>query len=281
MGEAMHVFGEPLDLEERPRSAVNDTDVRGTLCLTVDNLGMARAVGRGWAARPDPEEPGLRLGVPALLELFADLGLRSTVFAEGWNALHHPDVLERIAAAGHEIGLHGWVHERWDEELDDRAREQLLWDGTAALRLAGCAPVAFRAPGGYRGSRTLEVLVELGYRIDSSIDRGSGAAGETLAGSTLPGGIVSIPWTWDMIDFCHYESRSEGPREHGRVADHWIGLVDAAAENGGLVTLIVHPFVTGVDDERVAALRRVLEHALGHPRVDVLSAEQTAVMPWR
>ncbi|MFI5801089.1 polysaccharide deacetylase family protein [Streptomyces sp. NPDC051677] len=252
---------------------------RGTLCLTVDNLGLARAVGRRRAARPDPEEPGLRLGVPALLDLFADLGLRSTFFVEGWNGLHHPDVLERIASAGHEIGLHGWVHERWDEELDDRGREQLLWDGTAALRLAGFESVAFRAPGGYRGSRTLEVLGELGYRIDSSIDRGHGEEGETVAVATLPGGIVSIPWTWDMIDFCHYESSPEGPRKPDRVADHWMGLVDEAAQNGGLVTLIVHPFVTGVDDARVAALRRVLEHALAHTRVDVLSAGQVAAEP--
>ncbi|MGR6974908.1 polysaccharide deacetylase family protein [Streptomyces cynarae] len=252
---------------------------RATLCLTVDNLGLARAVGRRSAARPDPEEPGLRLGVPALLGLFADLSVRSTFFVEGWNALHHRDVLERIASAGHEIGLHGWVHERWDEELDDRGREQLLWDGTAAPRLAGFEPLAFRAPGGYRGSRTLEVLDELGYRIDSSIDRGRGVEGETVAVDTLPGGIVSIPWTWDMIDFCHYESRPDGPREPGRVADHWIRLVDEAAQNSGLVTLIVHPFVTGVDDERVGALRSVLEHALRHPRVDVLSAEQVAAIP--
>ncbi len=255
------------------------TGGRGTLCLTVDNLGMARAVGRRWAARPDPEEPGLRWGVPALLGLFADLGVRSTFFTEGWNALHHPDVLERIASAGHEVALHGWVHERWEEELDDRDREQLLWDGTAALRLAGFDPVAFRAPGGYRGGRTLEVLGELGYRIDSSIERGHGEEGETIAVSTLPGGIVSVPWTWDMIDFCHYESPPEGPREPDRVADHWVGLVDAAAERGGLVTLIVHPFVTGVAEERVAALGRVLEHALVHPRVDVLSAEGVAAMP--
>ncbi|MFF4253956.1 polysaccharide deacetylase family protein [Streptomyces sp. NPDC001663] len=249
---------------------------RGTLCLTVDNLGAARAVGRRTAARPDPEESGLRLGVPALLGLFADLGLRSTFFVEGWNALHHPDVLRRIAASGHEIGLHGWVHERWEEELDDRGREQLLWDGTAALRLAGFDPVAFRAPGGYRGGRTLEVLAELGYRIDSSIDRGRGGEGDQPAVQTLPGGIVSIPWTWDMIDFCHYESRPEGPQTPDRVAEHWMGLVDSAAENAGLVTLIVHPFVTGVDETRVAALRRVLEHSLAHPAVDVLSAEQVA-----
>lgn len=269
----MDAFGEPVGPAHGP---VGATGGRGTLCLTVDNLGMARAVGRGLAARPDPREPGLRQGVPALLDLFADMRLRSTFFVEGWNALHHADVLERIAGAGHEVGLHGWLHERWDEELDDRTREQLLWDGTAALRLAGFDPVAFRAPGGYRGSRTLEVLNELRYRIDSSIDRDSGADGEIPAMSVLPGGIVSIPWTWSMIDFCHYEARPEGPSDADRVADHWIGLVDAAAEAGGLVTLIVHPFVTGVEEKRVAALRRVLEHALEHPNVDVFSAGQAA-----
>lgn len=249
---------------------------RGTLCLTVDNLGMALAVGRRRAARPDADEPGLRYGVPEFLKLFADLGLRSTFFVEGWNALHHPDVLERTASAGHEIGLHGWVHERWAEELDDRAREQLLWDGTAALRLAGFDPVAFRAPGGYRGGRTLEVLGELGYRIDSSIDADTGAPGTTPVTSTLPGGLLSIPWTWDMIDFWQYNMRPEGPREPAGVAEHWIGLLDQAADNGGLVTLIVHPFVSGVDAERMAALRRVLEHAAGHSGIDVLSAGQVA-----
>ncbi len=249
---------------------------KGTLCLTVDNLGMALAVGRGRAARPDLDEPGLRLGVPAFLELFTELHLRSTFFVEGWNALHHPDVIERIASAGHEVGLHGWVHERWAEDLDDRAREQLLWDGTAALRLAGFDPVAFRAPGGYRGSRTLEVLSELGYRIDSSIDADTGTPGTTPAIMTLSNGLVSVPWTWDMIDFWQYEMRTDGPREPGRLAEDWIELIEGAADRGGLVTLIVHPFVTGVDPERMAALRRVLEHAIEHPGIDVLSAGQVA-----
>ncbi|MER5185317.1 polysaccharide deacetylase family protein [Streptomyces sp. NPDC002896] len=249
---------------------------RGTLCLTVDNLGMALAVGRQRAAHPDPDEPGLRWGVPAFLELFAELRLRSTFFVEGWNALHHPDVIERIASAGHEIGLHGWVHERWAEELDDRAREQLLWDGTAALRLAGFDPVAFRAPGGYRGSCTLEVLSDLGYRIDSSIDAKSGAPGTTPAITSLSSGLVCIPWTWDMIDFWQYEMRPDGPRTPGQVAEDWMELTEAAADRGGLVTLIIHPFVTGVDPERMAAMRRVLENAIEHPGIDVLSAGQVA-----
>ena len=90
---------------------------KGTFCLTVDNLGEALAVGRGRAARPDPGDQSIRVGVPAFLGLFADLQLRSTFFVEGWNALHHANVINRIAAAGHEIGLHGWRSEEHTSEL--------------------------------------------------------------------------------------------------------------------------------------------------------------------
>jgi peptidoglycan/xylan/chitin deacetylase (PgdA/CDA1 family) len=242
------------------------------LCLTVDNLGLALEVGRGRAARPDPREPGLRTGVDGLLTLFDELGLRSTFFVEGWNGLHHADVIARIAERGHEIGLHGWVHERWAEELDDRAREQLLFDGTAALHAAGADPAAFRAPGGYRGTHTVTVLAELGYRIDSSIDDGAGRPGEPQTIGTLPGGLVSLPWTWDMIDYWQYVSRPDGVVGPDRVAAHWQDLLAAATTTGGLVTLIVHPFVTGVDQERLEALRRVLEFALRTPGIAIGSA---------
>ncbi|MFJ9588043.1 polysaccharide deacetylase family protein [Streptomyces acidicola] len=246
------------------------------LCLTVDNLGLALEVGRGRAARPDPGEPGLRSGVDGLLTLFDELGLRSTFFVEGWNGLHHPDVITRIAGRGHEIGLHGWVHERWAKELDDRAREQLLFDGTAALRAAGAEPRAFRAPGGYRGTRTAPVLAELGYRIDSSIDDGAGQPGDPQSIGMLPGGLVSLPWTWDMIDYWQYVSRPDGTITPDRLVAHWQGLLAGAAKTGGLVTLIVHPFVTGVDQERLEALRRVLVFALQTPGLTVGSAGEAA-----
>ncbi|MEV6338854.1 polysaccharide deacetylase family protein [Nocardia vinacea] len=249
---------------------------KGIVCLTVDNLGDALAVGRGRAARPDPDEQSLCVGLPALLDLFAEFQLRTTFFVEGWNALHHAEVIERIAADGHEIGLHGWLHEYWAAELDDRTREQLLWDGTAALRLAGFDPTAFRAPGGYRGSHTLEVLSDLGYRVDSSIETGEGGEDQTPELEMLHGEILSIPWTFDLVDYWHYVIPPDGPRAPVRVAEHWMEKIAAAAARSGLVTLIVHPFVSGVDPARMTALRRVLAYAVAHPDIEVRSAEQVA-----
>ena len=122
---------------------------RATVCVTFDNMGNAAAVGEGTASGPDPDEPGLAVGYPRLLDLLDELGLRATFFVEGWNGVHHPDRVAELAARGHEVGLHGWVHERWDE-LDQGEVRSLLLRGTAALRDAGVDPVGFRSPGGER-----------------------------------------------------------------------------------------------------------------------------------
>jgi peptidoglycan/xylan/chitin deacetylase (PgdA/CDA1 family) len=45
-----------------------------------------------------------------LLEIFAEHELRGTFFVLGWVAERFPDLVKRIAAAGHEIASHGYGH---------------------------------------------------------------------------------------------------------------------------------------------------------------------------
>lgn len=246
---------------------------RAILCVTVDNLGRAAEIGLGKAARPDPNEPGLQ-ALPRLLDLFHDLGITATFFVEGWNGLHHPDAIRSIVERGHEVGLHGWVHERWPELTDDQ-RESLLFDGTASLRSAGAEPRGFRAPGGYRSSRTAQVLAELGYTFDSSIEKET--ENDPLAVRSLPEGLINIPWHWDMIDYYQYHMHPEGERSPGQLLAHFNRRLDEAISTAGPVTLIVHPFVSFTDDgDRFQAVRDFLKRAVDSPDVDVLSAGQLA-----
>ena len=53
---------------------------------------------------PDP------LGTPAILEALDDLGWRATFFLLGAQVRRFPDVARSVAAAGHEIAVHGHVH---------------------------------------------------------------------------------------------------------------------------------------------------------------------------
>lgn len=240
-----------------------------TLCVTVDNLGSALAVGRGRAVRPDPTEPGLARGLPAALRLFKDLGIEATFFVEGWNALHHPAAILSMLDHGHEVGLHGWVHERW-AELSDGRQETLLWDGTAALRLAGADPRGFRAPGGYRGRRTEAVLADLGYRYDSSIDRETEEAPPHV--TALSNGLAVVPWRWQDNDYWQYHMHPDGGRSPEQALATWRHSLAQAVEADGLMTLTVHPFVSFVDADRLDVVRQFLELALATPQLTVTGA---------
>lgn len=257
----------------RRHKEVIDLPYLGTLCVTVDNLGRAAQIGTGEAVRPDLEEPGLK-ALPRLLNLLDEVGITATFFVEGWNALHHPDALRSIASRGHEVGLHGWVHEKWATLTDDR-REVLLYDGTAALRNVGIEPKGFRAPGGYRGSRTAQVLRELGYTFDSSIEPET--ENTPLEVRPLLEGLVTIPWHWDMIDYYQYHMHPNGERSPAQLLERYNSRLDEAIRTGGLVTLIVHPFVSFTDGgDRYTAVRDFLSRAVAAPDVDVVSAGQLA-----
>jgi peptidoglycan/xylan/chitin deacetylase (PgdA/CDA1 family) len=224
----------------------------GTLCLTFDNMGRARDIGEGRASAPDPDEPSLAIGYPRLLALLDELGLRGTFFVEGWNGLHHPERVGELAKRGHEVGLHGWVHERF-ASLDKLRAEQLLHDGTAALARIGLRPKGFRAPGGERGAHTVPVLQALGFRYDSS-----SAAGDAPQPSLLAPGLAHVPWREEMVDSIQYLRHPVRPRTPAELEAQWKRLLDAEQ---GVITIVIHAFVSGVDEERFAVVRRVLTYA--------------------
>jgi peptidoglycan/xylan/chitin deacetylase (PgdA/CDA1 family) len=236
------------------------------LCLTFDNLGQARSVFEEKASLPDESAPEVAVAYPNILRLLADLGLNATFFVEGWSAFHFPKVLESILEAGHEIGLHGWIHENFADLSQARAL-QFINDGTTALRRAGVTPRGFRAPGGARGPYAADIAKELGYVYDSSVeDRfaeactidDDGYGGDGL--KRLPNGLVNVPWRWSMIDAIHYFISPSGLRELARLAAYWRSVI-ANIPAGGLLTIICHAHVSGLDEEKLDALRDVLSLA--------------------
>src|ERR1700709_19049 len=85
------------------------------LCLDVDGETTALSEDGGLARRRtlmSQCEYGPRVGVPRILELLAHLRVPATFFVPGYIAEMHPRMLEAIVAGGHEIGLHGYLHEK-------------------------------------------------------------------------------------------------------------------------------------------------------------------------
>lgn len=247
---------------------------RPTLCLTFDNMGRAKDIADGRASTPDANEPGLAIGYPRLLGLLDELDLKGTFFIEGWNGLHHPDRIEDLARRGHEVGLHGWVHEKFGS-LDRLRAEQVLHDGTASLQRLGIRPAGFRAPGGVRGPHATAILPTLGYRYDSSSDTDSEPPQADFF-SVTPGllapGLAHVPWREAMVDSIQYLRHPVRPRTPAEIEASWIEAIDRRAAAGGTTTVVIHAFVSGVDEARFAAVRNVLTHARRRGDLEILTA---------
>ena len=107
-----------------------------------------------------------------VLELLADRGVHGTFFVLGWVARRHPQLLRRIAAAGHEIGCHSYMHSLVYDLTPGEFRTDTLNAVRAVEDAVGCCPRAYRAPSFSITERSLwalEILVELGFTHDSSI----------------------------------------------------------------------------------------------------------------
>lgn len=129
----------------------------------VDTLGPDR-----WPALPSRVE----LTTSLLLDDLDRYGIRATFLVVGWIAERYPHLVQRILAAGHEIGSHGYLHTRAFEMTRDQFGEDLR-RSLGALRGAGATEVrCFRAPEWSINKRSLWALDELaghGITIDASM----------------------------------------------------------------------------------------------------------------
>jgi len=107
-----------------------------------------------------------------LLEALARAGVRATFFVVGWIAERYPRLVEAVRDAEHEIGSHGYQHERvYDLGPERFARD--LRQSVQALHAVGVPRVTlFRAPEWSINDRSLWALEQLardGFTLDSSM----------------------------------------------------------------------------------------------------------------
>lgn len=106
------------------------------------------------------------------LEMLAAASARGTFFVLGWVAKRCPNLVRRIAEAGHEIASHGMEHDRVNAlgpgrfSADVGEARKLLQD------LSGDSVIGYRAPSfslNPEMSWAYRALIEAGYRYSSSV----------------------------------------------------------------------------------------------------------------
>jgi polysaccharide deacetylase family protein (PEP-CTERM system associated) len=107
-----------------------------------------------------------------LLTLLAEAGVRATFFVLGYIAERHPDMVRAIAAAGHEVGTHGYSHTLIYNQTPEVFRAELTRAVRVLEEITGRPVVSHRAPFFSITKDSLwalDILGELGIRYDSSI----------------------------------------------------------------------------------------------------------------
>ncbi|MFS8201452.1 polysaccharide deacetylase family protein [Streptomyces sp. CWNU-52B] len=213
-------------------------------------------------------EYGARVGAPRILDLLARYGVPATFFMPAVSALLHPEEALAYTRDGHELAVHGWIHER--NMLLSRADER---DLTARAldtldTLTGRRPVGIRTPSWDFSESTLAIMLELGFAYDSSL-MADDEPYEIVADGR-PTGLVEIPVDWIRDDAPYFTMDRYGSvRPHSRprdVLEIWTDEFDAAHRDGGVFQLTLHPHVIG-HRSRLVALRELLDHIAAHSDV--------------
>ena len=110
--------------------------------------------------------------VEGVLALFEEAGVKATFFTLGWVAERHPDLMRRIADAGHEIASHGYDHARvftFDraEFAEDIRKARAILEDTSGQKVIGYRAPSFSIDA--RNPWALEELAEQGYTYSSSV----------------------------------------------------------------------------------------------------------------
>ena len=112
---------------------------------------------------------GNRRAMPRIRALLQREAIPASFFYPAVSALLHPDEVRGVAADGHEIGIHSWIHEKNTDLPYDAERDLSLRAAETLSTLAGRDPVGMRTASWDFSVNTLRIIREMNLLYDSSL----------------------------------------------------------------------------------------------------------------
>ena len=222
-------------------------------------------------------EFGARVGLTRILTLLEREVVPATFFVPGHTVETYPELCREIVARGHEIGHHGYLHER-PVDLEPAEERAALERGLEVLELVlGTRPLGYRAPGWEHSDDTIGLLLEYGFAYDSSMmaqdfepyfcRQGDVVQldGPFLFGAEVE--LVELPVSWSLDDLPQLEFMKApldpvpGLSGYDKTLSMWSTDWEYMIEHvpGGVLTTTMHPEVIGR-----AGRMRILEGLIAH-----------------
>ncbi len=281
----MFVFLWPGQQEEKPwlwslekiQKAVNQVRAGRDLTPKEWPNGARVAVGLSFdfdaetnALRDNNLSPGIlsqgeyasRTAIPRILELLDKHNLPATFFVPAVTAVLHPEAIKAILSKKrHEIGIHGWIHERNSLLSEAEERDVMRRSFNTLKEITGKAPVGIRTPSWDFSPATLQIIRELGLIYDSSLMADERPYEINAEGKQT--GVVELPVEWIMDDYPYFGfERYSSVRPHISPADVlsiWQAEFDQAYAEGTMFILTMHPKYIG-HRSRIVMLEQLVNY---------------------
>ena len=258
----------------------NGARVAVGLSFDVDNATATLSAGNLDYEILSRGEYGAVDGLPRILRMLDRQQVPASFFIPAASAVLHPAMIKQImaprsASSGHEIGVHGWIHERLPLLNNEKEEQRLLDVSIETLtKMTGKRPVGYRAPSWKFSGWTMGQVKAAGFLYDSSL-MASDDAYELLLDGT-PTGVVELPIERILDDAPYFGSNADGSNPSvGDVYEVFQAEFDVAYEEGGLFLLTMHPHIMG-HRSRAAMLERLVQYIKGKPGVWFATHEQIA-----
>jgi len=200
-----------------------------------------------------------------LLDIFDEYEVRSTFFVLGWVAERHPELVRTIAGRGHEIASHGYSHRLVYDQTKAAFREDVRHAKKLLEDACGRPVSGYRAPSYSITPRSLwalDVLIEEGYRYDSSIfpirhDRyGISVSDRRPYRIDRPSGsLIEVPGSTTQLGPMNLPVAGGG---YFRILPYWWtrwGIARVNEQENRAAVFYLHPWEIDPDQPRLAAGR--------------------------
>ncbi len=143
-----------------------------------------------------------------LLNLFKKYKLKTTFFIPGHSIESFPDQVKRIAAEGHEIGAHGYLHENPIAMTPTQEEDVLAHCVDLIERVSGQKPRGYVAPWWEMSNSTAALLLKYGFKYDHS-----------QGYRDFQPFYAKVGDKWNLIDYSKTAKEWMKPMIHGKEID--------------------------------------------------------------
>jgi len=207
-------------------------------------------------------EYGARRGIGRITGILERSNVPASFFVPAVSALLHPEQQALAVLNGHEVGIHGWIHELNTKLPPGTERDLMMRASDVLEKITGTRPRGLRTASWDFSDDTLRIAAEMGLLYDSSLMADDDCYELLLDGK--PTGVVELPVQWirdDAVYFGMDRFTAIRPYTPPRsVVDIFLDELKLACAEGGIFQLTMHPHIIGVRS-RIWILQEVIDRA--------------------